>query len=116
MRCEILHDVIVGAFGEDRPPLLLFSLLSTLSSIHIARFTINFTAIPGPHWPHWKATDTHLVQMAERCNLQRRPQVVLYTKFEAASDIVDGRQLLPKYWEVGPVELKFQSRHHRGDR
>lgn len=106
MQCENLQNVTVGTFEEDKPPLLLLSLLSTLSSYHLTHLTIDFMAVPSPHWPEWKAVDTYLLQMAERCGLRKGPQVVLRTKLGMPGNAVDGHQLLPKYWNVGPVELR----------
>jgi hypothetical protein len=80
IRCENLQDVTVGAFEEGGSPLLLLSLLSALSSYHLTHFTIDFVAIPSPHWPEWKTVDAHLLQMTERCGLRERPQVVLRTR------------------------------------
>lgn len=115
LRCENLQDVIVGEFEESKPPLLLFSLLSTLSSPHLARLTIDFAIIPGPHWSEWDAVDNHLLQMAKRCDRRPGLQVVLRPGPMVTGRITDGRKLLPKWWEFGPVELKVQSRHLRGD-
>lgn len=70
--------------------------------------------MPNPHWPEWKVVDTHLVQMVERCGLRQGPQVVLRTRLGIPVDIIDGRQLLPKYWEIGPVYLKLNARNQRG--
>ena len=100
----------MGPFEEGRPSSLLFSLLSTLSSYHITHLTIDFVAMPGPHWPEWKAIDTHLLRMTERCGLKQGPQVVLRTRLGIPGDILDGRQLLPGYWEIGPVELPQPTR------
>ena len=114
MRCENLEDVIVGAFEEGGSPLLLFSLLSTMSSFHLSHLTIDFVAIPSPQWAEWKTIDTHLLQMAERCGLRQGPKVALRTRLGVPVDVADGGQLLPKYWEVGQVELMVSVRHHRG--
>jgi hypothetical protein len=114
MRCENLRDVIVGVFKEDSPPLLLFSLLSTLSSYRLAQLTIDFVAIPSPQWPEWKTIDFLLLQMTERCGLRQGPQVLLRIRLEAPGDIVDVRQLLPKYLDVGPVEMRINPRQPRG--
>jgi len=112
--CENLQDVTVGPFEEGKPPFLLLSLLSTLSSYHLTRFTIDFVTIPNPHWPEWKTVDDHLVEMTERCGLRQGPQVVLRTRLGTPSDVVNGDQLLPKYWEMGPVELCLNVRNQRG--
>ncbi|KAF9789360.1 hypothetical protein BJ322DRAFT_531350 [Thelephora terrestris] len=114
MRCENLRDVIVGVFKEDSPPLLLFSLLSTLSSYRLAQLTIDFVAIPSPQWPEWKTIDFLLLQMTERCGLRQGPQVLLRIRLAAPGDIVDVRQLLPKYLDVGPVEMRINPRQPRG--
>ena len=116
MRCENLQDVTVGAFEEARPPSLLFSLLSTLCSYHIKHLTVDFTAMPGPHWPEWKAVDSHLLQMAERCGLEQGPEVVLRTRLGMPGDAVDVRQLLPMYLDIGQVRLRLNSRDHRDSR
>ena len=114
MRCGSLRDVIVGAFEEAQPLSLLFCILSTLSSHHITHITIDFQAMPDPHWPEWKAIDAHLLQMAERCGLEQGPQVLLRTRLGMSGDIVDGRQLLPKYWDIGSVELRLNYYNQRG--
>lgn len=114
MRCENLQDLTVGAFEEDRSPLFLFSLLSTLTSYHLTNLTIDFVAMPNPHWPEWNVVDAHLLQMVERCGLRQGPQVVLRTRLGMPGDVVDGRQLLPKYWDIGNVELRLSVRHQRG--
>jgi len=116
MRCDNLQDLTVGAFEESRLPSLLFSLLSTLCSYRIMHLTIDFTAMPSPHWPEWKAVDSHLLQMAERCGLERGPEVVLRTRLGMPGDAVDVRQLLPKYWDIGPVELRLIPRKQRDNR
>jgi len=113
IRCENLQDVTVGVFEEARPPLILLSLLSTLSSSYLTRFTVDFVAIPSPHWPEWKTVDDHLLQMAERCGLRERPQVVLRTRLGIPSDAVEGHQLLPKYCKSGPVKLGSNARNER---
>jgi len=107
--------VTVGPFEEGKPLFLLLSLLSTLSSYHLARLTIDFVAMPSPHWPEWKTVDTHLLRMTERCGLRHGPRVVLRTRLEApgGGGAADGRQLLPKYWDVGPVELRLNCRNQR---
>lgn len=112
--CENLQDLIVGPFEEGRPPLLLFSLLSTLSSYNFTRLTVDFVAMPSPHWPEWKAVDVYLLQMAERCGLRNGPQVVLRTRLGVPGDVIDAQQFLPKYQEIGPVELKLNVRDQRG--
>ena len=106
LRCENLEDVIVGTFEEGISPLLLFSLLSTLSSFHLNHLTIDFVAMPSPQWSEWKTVDTHLLQMVERCGLRQGPKVALRTRLRAPAGVADGGQLLPKYWEVGQVELQ----------
>lgn len=108
IRCENLQDVTVGPFKEEQSPLLLFSLLSTLSSLRLTHLIIDFAPIPDHHWPEWKAIDTHLFHMAKRCGLRRGPQVRLRTRLEVVGDVPDGRQLLPKYSEIGPVEVHPQ--------
>lgn len=114
IRCEHLQEVIVGVFEEGRPPSLLLSLLSTLSSYRITRVVVDFVAIPSPHWSEWKVVDAHLLQMTERCGLKQGPDVVLRTRLGIPSDAVDGRQLLPDYWDVGLVEMRFNCRNARG--
>ena len=114
MWCVNLQDLTVGAFEEDRAPSLLFSLLSTLSSHHLTHLTIDFVAMPSPHWLEWKAVDAHLLQMVERCGLRQGPRVVLRTRLGMPGDVIDGHQLLPKYWDVGQVELMLSVRHPRG--
>jgi len=116
MKCEYLQDMTVGTFEEGIPPLLLFSLLSTLCSYHISNLTLDFTAMPSPHWPEWKAVDKLLLQMAERCGLKRGPGVVLRTRLGMPGDAVDVRQLLPKYWDIGPVELRLNDRNQTYNR
>ena len=103
----------MGAFEEDRTPSLLFSLLSTLSSNRITHITIDFVAIPSPNWPEWKAIDAHLLQMVERCGLKHGPRVVLRTRLGMPGDEVGGHQLVPKYREIGIVELKFNYPNER---
>lgn len=115
MRCENLQDVIVGVFEEDRQPFLLFSLLSTLSSFHLTHLTIDFMAIPSSQWPEWKAVDTLLVQMTERCGLSQGPHVVLRNRLGGPSDVADVLQLLPKYLDVGLVEMQAKSPTPSGD-
>ena len=114
MGCESLQSVTVGAFEEGTAPLLLLSLLSTLSSCHLTHFTIDFVAMPSPHWPEWKTVDTCLLQMAERCGLRERPQVVLRTRLGMPGEVVEGHQLLPNYCKVGLVELRLNVRNQRG--
>ena len=116
VRCENLQDVTVGAFEEGRPLSLLLSLLSTLSPYHLTRFTIDFVAMPSSHWLEWKTVDAHLLQMAGRCGLRERPRVVLRTRLEMSSDVVEGHRLLPRYCGVGPVELRLNARNQPGNR
>ena len=110
MRCENLQEVIVGTFEEDRSPSLLLALMSTLSSDHLTYLTIDFVAMPSPHWPAWDDIDTNLLQMVERCGLKQGPGVVLRTRLGMPGDAVDGHQLLPKYGVVGRVKLKLNCR------
>ena len=87
----------------------------TLSSHHITRITVDFQAMLDPHWPEWKAIDARLFQMAERCGLEQElAQVLLRTKLGRPGDVVDGRKLLPKYLDIGSVELKLNCYNQRG--
>ena len=99
---------MVGPFEEDNSLELLFSLLSTLSSIHLTRLTIHFVAIPGSYWPKWKAIDIYLHQMVQRCHLQPAPRVALRKRSANIINTTYGEQLLPKYWRIGPVEVADQ--------
>ena len=58
----------------------------------------------SPHWPEWKAIDTHL-QIVEKRGL--RLQAVLRTRLGIPNDFIDGHQLLPKYCGLGPIELRL---------
>jgi hypothetical protein len=113
MRCENLQEVIVGTFEEGRSPSLLLALISTLSSYHFTHLTIDFVAMPSPHWPAWDDVDTNLLQMVERCGLKQGPEVVLRTRLEMPGDAVDGRRLLPKYGDIGYVKLRSNCRNQQ---